>query len=150
VTDRAIITNNNTEAASTAARIATFDYTQLAPSLADALRNQAARIRERVQSTNAAIIEIGRDLIAVKQYRLDHGQFVRWVELQCGLNKRTAQLYMQVAEFIEGKSETVSLLQMKTLYEISRKGAPSEIVAADTAGPSSKSMRCSWAKSSTS
>jgi hypothetical protein len=50
-----------------------------------------------------SIVWIGRDLLAVKQM-LEHGQFVHWVAKECGFSIRTAQNYMRVAEFFEGKS----------------------------------------------
>jgi hypothetical protein len=43
-----------------------FDYTIVSPELGRNLRSQAARIKERVKTTTSAIIEIGRDLLAVK------------------------------------------------------------------------------------
>src|ERR1700722_8875490 len=78
-----------------------FDYTKLAPDVAEALRKQTARIRERIKTTAGAIIEIGCDLLAVKQ-QLDGRWFCEWVNLECGFNIRTAQRYMQAAKFAEG------------------------------------------------
>jgi hypothetical protein len=122
-----------TKAAAAQVPAATFDYTVLPPDIAEDLRNQTRRIRERVKSTTAAIIEIGRDLIAVKQ-QLDHGQFCEWVEAECGFTRRCAQRYMRAAEFVdaefvEDKNDMLSLLQPATLYQISAKGADPEVVA---------------------
>jgi hypothetical protein len=90
-----------------------FDYGSLSPEIADALREHTARIRHQVKATTTAIVWIGRDLLAVKQM-LEHGQFVQWVEKECGFSIRTAQNYMRVAEFFEGKSATVALLSPAT------------------------------------
>jgi hypothetical protein len=106
-----------------------FDYGSLPPEIADALREQTARIRHQVKATATAIVWIGRDLTAVKQM-LGHGQFVRWVESECGFSGRSAQNYMRTAEFLEGKSATIALLPLATLYRLSAKNAPPEVVAA--------------------
>ena len=108
-----------------------FDYGSLSPEVAEALREKTDRIRHQVKATATAIVWIGRDLTAVKQM-LGHGQFVRWVESECGFSARTAQNYMRVAEFLEGKSATVALLPPATLYRLSAKNAPPEVVAAVT------------------
>ena len=55
----------------------TFNYTDLPADLAISLRRQAERIRERAKKTTKAIIEIGCDLLAVKQ-NLPHGMFGSW------------------------------------------------------------------------
>ena len=106
-----------------------FDYGALSPKIAEALREHTARIRHQVKATTTAIVWIGRDLMAVKQM-LGHGQFVRWVESECGFSARTAQNYLRAAEFLEGKSATVALLSPATLYRLSAKNAPPEVVDA--------------------
>jgi hypothetical protein len=76
-----------------------------------------------------AIVETGRDLIAVKQH-LEHGQFGEWVQAECGFTLRTAQNYMKVAcTFAELKCETISHLQLSTVYELSAKTTPADLVA---------------------
>jgi hypothetical protein len=55
-----------TSAAATVPAVTGFDYDTLPVETADALRKQASRIRERAKATTAAVIDIGRDLAAVK------------------------------------------------------------------------------------
>jgi hypothetical protein len=107
--------------------VAAFDYTMLAPELVEPLRRQASRIRERGKATVSAIIEIGRDLLAVQKH-LQHGQFCTWVEAECGFTVRSAQNYMRAAEFAEDKNEIISLLSPTTLYMLAAKSSPTEIV----------------------
>jgi hypothetical protein len=109
-----------------AASVPAFDYAAMAPELANKLKKQAARIKKQMKATTAAIIEIGRDLIAVKQH-LEHGQFGSWVESECGFTTRTARNYMRAAEFAEGKSETISDLSPTCLYLLATKSTPTEI-----------------------
>lgn len=80
--------------------------------LSEELRSTAARVRERLGSVTANVIEVGRELIAVKN-RVQHGQFIHWVETACGLSRRMAQLMMRAAQWLEGKSETVTLLELR-------------------------------------
>jgi hypothetical protein len=109
------------------APIATFDYGALDMQIADSLRKQAQRIRERVKTTTCTIIEIGRDILAVKQH-LDHGQFSKWVEAECGFNIRTAQRYMGAAEFAADKYDIVSFLEPAIIYRLAAKSIPPAII----------------------
>src|SRR5262245_59080621 len=106
-----------------------FNYAPFPSSQAALLRKQGARIREHVRSTTEAIIEIGRDLLAVKQ-NLDHGQFGAWVEAECGFTLRSAQRYIGIAEFVAEKNDTVSLLPPAALYKLAAKSAPPAVVQA--------------------
>src|SRR5207248_1371310 len=54
------------------------------------------------------------------------GQFPKWVEFECGINKRTAQRMMLAAEWAEGKSDTVTLLPPTLLYLLSSSRTPAE------------------------
>jgi hypothetical protein len=104
-----------------------FNYAALDADVAGRLRLQAERIRDRVKATTASIIEIGNDLIAVKQH-LEHGAFTRWIEAECGFSIRSAEHYIRVAEFSEGKNETVSFLSPTVAYKVAAKSAPADIV----------------------
>jgi hypothetical protein len=50
--------------------------------------------------------------------QLDHGQFSSWIASDVGYSQRTAQNYMNAFRCLGDKSETVSLLPMKTIYDI--------------------------------
>ena len=56
--------------------------------LNEELESVANRVRNRLGNMTANIVEIGRELRAVKQ-RLEHGQFINWVEAACKLSART-------------------------------------------------------------
>ena len=83
----------------------------------------AERIRERIRRTTTDIIETGRDLRLVKE-RLDHGQFVTWINSEFGMSPRSAQRFMGASEWAEDKSDTVSHLPPNTLYTLSAKSTP--------------------------
>ena len=111
----------------TAAAITPYDYTQHTPDIAERLRKQADRIRQKLRSTVSAIIHIGRDLIAAQEH-LQRGQFCTWVERECGFTVRSAQNYMRAAEFAEDKNEIISHLSPTVIYALAAKSTPTEIV----------------------
>jgi hypothetical protein len=83
-------TNSTIIAAVAAPAGGSFDYAALPAELQERLRNQAFHIKAAMKSTVSAIIEIGRDLIAVQQH-LEHGQFSDWVEAECGFSIRSGR-----------------------------------------------------------
>lgn len=105
----------------------TFDYAALSEDAAKHAKAAAHRIRRQEQKATEAMLEIGRDLIAVKGM-LDHGQFVRWIEAECASAVRTVQNYMKAAQAFEGKYATVAHLPPSTVYALA--AAPAETRAA--------------------
>jgi hypothetical protein len=103
-----------------------FDYGIVAPEIVAKLRAQAKRIKNHHSRITTDIIEIGRDLIAAKQY-LDHGQFVGWVEAEIGISARAAQAYMSAARLHE-KNATVALLPPATVYRLAAKSTPPTVI----------------------
>jgi hypothetical protein len=101
-----------------------FDYGSLTPSAARFLKEQARKI---VRTSANSVIQIGRDLVAAKHY-LNHGAFLRWVEGEVGMRARTAQAYMQVANWVSGKSATVAHLPPSVLYLLSAASTPEQYV----------------------
>jgi hypothetical protein len=99
-----------------------FDYGELSSPVAKFLRGQADRIRQTVR---ASIIHLGKDLIAAKRY-LSHGAFLHWVESEVGIPARTAQAYMQAAQWSNGKGASVRHLPPSLLYVLSAPSTPKE------------------------
>lgn len=106
---------------------ATFTYDVVPAITAEALRAQASRIRKMVGGTTKIAIEIGLDLLAVKQ-SLSHGLFSEWVQAECGFSVSSAENYMRAARFAEGKIATVAILDAKIVYKLAAKSAPPAIV----------------------
>ena len=101
-----------------------FDYNGVSPSVAKYLKGQVERIR---RSASKSIVEIGKDLIGAKHY-LSHGAFLRWVESEVGLPARTAQAYMQVAQWVSQKGAGVATLPPTLLYLLSAPSTPEEFI----------------------
>jgi Protein of unknown function (DUF3102) len=108
----------------TSGSVPEFEYTSVAPSVAQFLRNQADRIR---RSAAASIINVGKDLIAAKHY-LSHGMFLIWVEKEVGIPPRTAQAYMQVAQWASHRNATVAHLPPSLLYLLSARSTPTTFI----------------------
>ena len=107
-------------------KAATFDYGRVSAEVGREMQAVASRVRERHQKQIAAIIETGRDLLSVKA-RLEHGQFVAWIEAEFDWDKRTAQRYMSAAETFGEKNDTVSLLPPSTIYALAAKTTPEPV-----------------------
>ncbi|SHH25139.1 hypothetical protein SAMN05444169_6542 [Bradyrhizobium erythrophlei] len=105
----------------------TFDYNCLAPADAASLREHANKLRGLIAKSTADMIQVGRDLLAIKD-RLEHGQFTVWVEHEIGIGIRTVQMYMQMSRLAEGKNETISLLPPSTVRMLAAKSTSPEIV----------------------
>jgi len=84
-----------------------FDYAILDSSVADKLRSTAKSIREKVKRTIEQIIEVGLDLLKVKD-ALPHGQFGPWLASEFGWTDRLARRFMDVAEVFGPKSDIIS------------------------------------------
>jgi hypothetical protein len=102
-----------------------FDYSTLDDSdVATDARAAARRINDRIRTTQD---EIGRELIAI-QARMPRGAFGAWMAAELGFTERTATNYMGKARFVEGKSETVSLLPPAALYALASRSADPDVV----------------------
>jgi hypothetical protein len=118
----------------TASQVATtangiFDYSAMTEDFAGALTAAADRIKARERRAVTDIIEIGRELLAIKA-ELDHGLFLKWVSAEFRWSARTAQNYMAAAEWAGEKYETVSHLPPKLIYDLASKSTPAEIKSA--------------------
>jgi hypothetical protein len=88
-----------------------FNYDVLETEVAEQAQSAAARIREKVKRTVEDIIEVGKDLLAVKE-ALPHGAFGRWLKAEFGWGERMAQNFMSVAERFGPKTEMIADLRI--------------------------------------
>jgi gas vesicle protein len=89
-----------------------FDYSPLEAQVAKQVRSAAERIREKVKKTVEDIIEVGNDLLAVKE-ALPHGQFGPWLKCEFGWGERMAQNFMAVAQTFGPKTEIIADLTIQ-------------------------------------
>ncbi len=103
-----------------------FDYT-LVGDAADKVRSSAEKIRLTVQKTIEDIIEVGQELLAVKE-SLGHGHFGAWLRAEFGWTVRTAQNFMSVADQFGGNTKVISHLPIDptAAYLLAAPSAPDE------------------------
>src|SRR6516162_4282316 len=89
-----------------------FNYELLEARVAEKARSSAQRIRDKVKRTIEDIIEVGNDLLAVRE-ALPHGQFGPWLAAEFGWTERTARNSMAVAERFGPKTEIISDLTIQ-------------------------------------
>jgi hypothetical protein len=104
-----------------------FDYAPLEAKTAEKVKEAADRIRETVKRTLEGIIEVGNQLLGVKE-ALPHGQFTRWLRAEFGWTERTARNFMAVAEQFGPKTEMISVLKIEptAAYLLAAPSAPDE------------------------
>ena len=95
----------------------TDNSTSLTAAQTELCRDTAAKIRKSQTIMFNSLFKIGELLIKVKN-QLDHGQFGKWRSSELGFTQRTAQNYMNAFSYLGDKSETVSRLPMKTIYDL--------------------------------
>ena len=89
-------------------------------------REAAERIKLRLCRSAEDIIEIGRDLLSVKE-RIGHGNFLPWIEAEFGMSQPTASRFMNVARAYGDKVFTVNSLDPGALYELAAPKTPPEV-----------------------
>jgi hypothetical protein len=87
------------------------------------LQEAAQKIRTLRRAATEHAIEIGRELLRVKE-KTPHGAFVRWVEKSCEFKIRTAQDLMKLAREAETDAKLVALMVPSTLRVYLSKKTP--------------------------
>ena len=105
---------------------AAFDYSSLDPSVASLARASASRIKEQLKKQQAAFLEIGRELLTVKD-QLGHGNFGLWLDAEFGINERTAQRCISAAELLGDHPSIVSALPQIALVELAAPSTPEHV-----------------------
>ncbi|QNQ63356.1 hypothetical protein IB024_04990 [Brucella sp. 6810] len=106
-------------------------YKSLPENEAEQLQAVAARINHNRTSIKQAILDIGKDLIAIKNSIPGH--FDRWLKLEFSWSKSTAWNYINAAQRFGDKPEVFEALPPATIYKLAAKATPeavrTEIVA---------------------
>jgi hypothetical protein len=102
-----------------------FNYDVLEAQVADQARNTADRIRQRLKKTLEDLIEVGNDLLAVKE-ALEHGQFLKWLRAEFGWSERTAYNFTSVAERFKLATIASLPIQPTAAYLLAAPSVPDE------------------------
>lgn len=104
-----------------------FNYESLTPEVRTDVQESTRRIHELERRTSESIIEIGQQLIRVKQ-RLPHGEFLPWLDAEFGWSQQTASNFMRVADVFGGdKLPNFSNFQPSALYALASNNVPQEV-----------------------
>ena len=103
----------------------TFNYFALDADVAIEARAAAERIKIRLRRTAEDIVEIGKELVEIKN-KLTHGQFLPWIEAEFQMSDRTANNFMRVAARF--KSEIISDFNPTVLYQLAAPSTPDEVI----------------------
>lgn len=108
--------------------VSAFDYTSLDQTTAKFLLQETKEIKSLMKRTVEGIIETGERLHRVKQ-RLQHGEFMTWVENEIKCHYSTALHFMRVWEtFGEQKEQIVDVgINVSVLYLLSAPSMPEEL-----------------------
>jgi hypothetical protein len=93
---------------------------------ASKLDSVADQVRMRLKNLSTHIIEIGRELLAMKR-RLGNDRFLKWVTAACELEPPQAQRMMRVAKWAEGREEIVSDLDPTAIYLLTSPSTPEAV-----------------------
>lgn len=96
-----------------------YNYSQLPPDAAQLAQTAAGRIKTQTTRLALAAIEIGADLLLVKD-KLPHGQWERWLRDEFGWEPRHAQKYMRVADKFSDQDVTDLAIGLRTLEYLAR------------------------------
>jgi hypothetical protein len=90
-----------------------LDYTQISkPGQAQLAQEITDNLKSNIKALAFVAIEIGRDLIQMKEEVLQHGQFGPWLEAEFEMTIRTAQRYMRIARRFGDKYDQLSHLNL--------------------------------------
>lgn len=111
---------------STLTTVPRFDYSSLEPEVSARVESITVEIRGLVKQTVGNVLAIGDKLLSAKR-ELGHGHFIHWLEAEFCWDPRTAQRYIQAAEWARDKNDTVSLLEPTALYLLSARSTPAVV-----------------------
>ena len=108
--------------------LSAFDYASLDQTTAEFLLQETQEIKSLMKRTVEGIIETGERLHRVKQ-RLQHGEFMTWVENEIKCHYSTALHFMRVWEtFGEQKEQIADVgINVSVLYLLSAPSMPEEL-----------------------
>jgi FtsZ-binding cell division protein ZapB len=104
-----------------------FDYAALPVDVALKAQLAANSIKLRLKRTVEDIIEIGRELTAVKD-ELPHGQFEIWIKDEFQMNREMANNFMQVATRFGGQMSDYLTFKPTVLYALAAPSTPEAVI----------------------
>jgi len=103
-----------------------FDYAAVPAENVAEINKLVSRIRATHRRHLEAVYEIGADLLRAKEL-LGHGNFLPWLQAEFRWSERTANNYMSIARFFQGKSANFADLDVGTASALAAKSTPAAI-----------------------
>ena len=104
-----------------------YDYTRVPEEDREEIREKARGIKGRLQRTARDIFEIGAMLTEAKA-RLPHGEWGNWLEQEFEMSDRMARRFMNSADRLLNKTDTLSVLPLSALYLLAAPSTPDAVV----------------------
>jgi hypothetical protein len=105
-----------------------FSYDGIEAKMVVALKESARRIKSNINIASASFIEVGHDLITVKE-QIGHGRFTGWIELEFGMNYRAARRIMSIARTFKTDKLSDLKFPQQVLLELAKADEPQEALA---------------------
>jgi hypothetical protein len=106
-----------------------FDYSQLISVDVDHIRQASGRARSLLAAVTPGAIEVG-DIITDVKDKIPHGHFGPWCSEALGIDRRRAQLYMNLAKFSKTHGrELVEKLPLVAAHHVAARSTPERVVA---------------------
>ena len=102
-----------------------FNYDVLEAKVAERVRSSAETIRQKMRNTLDNAINIGRELLAVKE-ALEHEQFGPWLKAEFGWSERMARNFMSVVEKFKSANFADLPIQPSAAYLLAAPAVPDE------------------------
>lgn len=103
-----------------------FDYAGVPTENVAEINKLVSRIRAAHKRHLEAVYEIGADLLRAKEL-LGHGNFLPWLQAEFRWSERTANNYMSIARFFQGKTANFADLGVGTAAALAARSTPAEI-----------------------
>ena len=104
-----------------------YDYSGLSTEVSIKAQVAAERVKIRINRTVEDIIEIGRNLIEVKE-SLPHGEFGKWIELEFGMSQPLAYNFIQTYKRFGNGNYNNYKFQPTVLYALAAPSTPDTII----------------------
>lgn len=103
-----------------------FDYAVVPTENVAEINKLVLRIKASHKRHLEAVYEIGADLLRAKEL-LGHGNFLPWLQAEFRWSDRTANNYMSIARFFQGKSANFADLDVGTATALASRSTPAGI-----------------------
>jgi hypothetical protein len=103
-----------------------FDYAVVPAENVAEINKLVSRIKASHKRHLEAVYEIGADLLRAKEL-LGHGNFLPWLQAEFRWSDRTANNYMSIARFFQGKSANFADLDIGTAAALASRSTPAKV-----------------------